>query len=119
MPDEARKAVDAHVAALNHGDLEAILDTFTSDAVFTSDGGTARGRAELAGLFDGVTDEPRPTMIVRRAEADGDTIDCRLTRRFTVQAEDGTVAAAHDVELRAVFTVRGGAIARVVVDPIA
>jgi ketosteroid isomerase-like protein len=118
MSTDARQAVDAHVAALNHGDLQAVLDTFTPDAVFTSDGGTARGRAQLAGLFDAVVGDGRPTTILRSAEQAGGVLDCRLTRRFTIRDEDGRVAAAHDVEVHAVFTVEGGAIARVEVDPI-
>jgi uncharacterized protein (TIGR02246 family) len=117
MESEVRQAVAAHVAALNHGDLQAVLDTFTSDAVFTSDGGTARGRAQLAGLFDAVVGHGRPTTILRRADEDGVRLDCVLTRRFTVRDEDGRVAAAHDVEVRAVFTVADGAICRVEVDP--
>ena len=114
----ARDAVDAHVAALNHGDLDEILDTFTPDAVFRSDGGRAMGRGELAHLFRRVAGpRERPTTILRRATVVGDVADCTLTRRFTVTDEHGRVAAAHDVEVRAVFTVRDGAIARVEVDP--
>lgn len=119
MVDQARQAVDAHVAALNHGDLQAVLDTFTADAVFTSDGGTAEGRAQLAGLFDAVVGQGRPTTILRSVEQDGPVLECLLTRRFTIRDEDGRVAAAHDVEVRAVFTVAEGAISRVDVDPIA
>lgn len=119
MTGELHRAVEAHVAALNHGDLQDVLDTFTPDAVFTSDGGTARGRAELAGLFDAVVGEARPTTILRAAVPDGPRLACRLTRRFTVRDETGRVAAAHDVEVRAVFTVTDGAISRVEVDPLA
>lgn len=117
---DPRTAVEAHVAALNHGDLQDVLDTFTTDAVFTSDGGTVRGRAELAGLFDSVVGDRRPMTILRAASRDGDaSLRCRLTRRFTVTDERGRVAAAHDVEFSAVFTVTGGAISRVEVDPMA
>jgi ketosteroid isomerase-like protein len=119
MVTEARRAIEAHVAALNHGDLQAVLDTFTPDAVFSSDGGTATGRAELAGMFDAVVGEGRPTTILRRADQDGGVLDCVLTRRFTVRDAEGRVAAAHDVEVRVVFTVADGAIARVEVDPVA
>ncbi|HUG83702.1 MAG TPA: nuclear transport factor 2 family protein, partial [Euzebya sp.] len=84
---DPRTAVEAHVAALNHGDLQAVLDTFTSDAVFSSDSGTVRGRAELAGLFDGVVGDRRPTTILRAATQDGASLRCRLTRRFTVTDE--------------------------------
>lgn len=110
---ETRRAVEAHISALNHGDLQEVLDTFTRDAVFSSDGGTARGRAELAGLFDGVVGHPRPTTILRTADQEGATLSCRLTRRFTVTDEQGEVAAAHDVDVQATFTVTGGAISRV------
>lgn len=119
MESELHTVVRAHVAALNHGDLQAVLDTFTPDAVFTSDGGTAVGRAQLAGLFDGVVGQPRPTTILRTATQVGARLSCRLTRRFTVRDEAGRVAAAHDVEVTAVFTVTDGAISRVEVDPIA
>lgn len=117
MTSELHAAVEAHVAALNHGDLQDVLDTFTPDAVFTSDGGTAVGRAQLAGLFDGVVGQPRPTTILRTATQVGTRLSCRLTRRFTVQDEEGRVAAAHDVEVIAVFTVTEGAISRVEVGP--
>lgn len=117
MTTPTRRAVEAHVTALNHGDLQAVLATFTEDAVFTSDGGTAHGHAELAGLFDSAVGEGRPTTILRRATGEGSQLDCLLTRRFVVTDERGEVAAAHDVEVRAVFTVTGGAISRVEVDP--
>jgi ketosteroid isomerase-like protein len=116
--EEARQAVDAHVAALNHGDLQAVLDTFTEDAVFSSDGGRAEGRAELAGLFDSVVGESRPTTILRSAAVEGVALRCLMTRRFSVRDEEGRVAASHDVEVHAVFTVADGLIARVDVDPI-
>ena len=116
MVNEARQAVDAHIAALNHGDLQAVLDTFTADAVFSSDGGTARGRAQLAGLFDPVVGDERPTTILRSVEQEGRRLDCVLTRRFTIRDEAGRVAAAHDVEVRAVFTISEGAISKVIVD---
>lgn len=116
MASQTRRAVEAMVHALNHGDLTELLDTFTDDAVFTADGGTARGRTELAGLFDGVLAEPRARMIMRRATQDGDVLDCRMTRRFTVS--DGEQVLAHDVEIRCVFTVRDGAVSRVEVDPV-
>ena len=118
MERELHAVVEAHVAALNHGDLQDVLDTFTADAVFSSDGGTAVGRAQLAGLFDGVVGHPRPTTILRAATQVGGRLSCRLTRRFTVQDEAGHVAAAHDVEVTAVFTVTDGAISRVDVDPV-
>ncbi|CAN5172249.1 hypothetical protein BH23ACT9_BH23ACT9_21480 [soil metagenome] len=124
MDRSAREAVEAHVAALNHGDLHEVLNTFTADAVFTSDGGTANGRSELAVLFDGVVGEVRPITILRTATAGtvgraGATVECLLTRRFTITDELGRVAAAHDVEVRAVFTVTHGAISRIDVDPAA
>lgn len=118
MVSEERQAVDAHVAALNRGDLQDVLDTFTVDAVFSSDAGIARGHAELAGLFDNVGATDRPTTILRRALQDGPVLDCVLTRRFVVSDEQGRVAAAHDVEVRAVFTVSAGAISLIQVDPI-
>lgn len=118
MATDTRQTVEAHVAALNHGDLQAVLATFTPDATFTADGGTATGHAQLAGLFDAVVGDHRPRMILRSASGEGPTLDCRLTRRFTVTDERGEVAAAHDIEVRVVFTVSDGAISRVEVDPL-
>ncbi|SRR5690554_933728 len=118
MASTARDAIDAHVAAMNHGDLDDILDTFTDDAVFSADGGHAEGREELADLFERVVvEDDRPTMKLRRVAEDGDTVACTLTRRFTVTDHLGRVAAAHEVDVHAVFTVRDGAIARVEVGP--
>ncbi len=108
--------MDTLVHALNHGRLEDILDAFTDDAVFASDGGTAEGRVELAGMFDSAIADPRPTLIPRTADRDGNVLDCRMTRRFTIS--DGEHAYAHDVEIRCVFTVRDGAVSRVDVDPV-
>ena len=113
-----RAAVEAHVHALNSGDLEAILDTFTDDAVFTSDGGRARGRVELGELFRRVASAHRPLTALRRVDEDGDRCVCTLTRRFAVVDEQGDVIAAHEVDVRAVFTVRDGAVSRVEVDPV-
>ncbi len=117
--DEARGAVEAHVAALNHGGLDDVLDTFAPGAVFISDGGTATGRTELAGLFDGTLGQGRPTTILRSvtAHADQATLRCLMTRRFSVRDGDGRVAATHDVEIHALFTVQAGLITRVAVDP--
>lgn len=113
-------AVEAHVAALNHGDLQDVLNTFATDAVFTSDGGTVRGRVQLAGLFDSVVGDHRPTTILRASSREGDaSLRCRLTRRFTVVDEQGRIAATHDVDFSAVFTVADGEISRVEVDPMA
>ncbi|MEE8600812.1 nuclear transport factor 2 family protein [Euzebya tangerina] len=118
---DPRVAVDAHVSALNHGTIADVLDTFAPEAVFTSDGGTARGRAQLASLFEGVTGADRPTTIIRRAvpgravEGRVTTLTCRLTRRFTVQDAHGNVAGAHDVEVDAVFEVRRNKITRITV----
>jgi hypothetical protein len=55
-------------------------------------------------------------MILRHTERDGNVLHCRATRRFTIS--DGEQAIGHDVEIRCVFTVVEGAVARVVVDPI-
>lgn len=116
MSTPTHDVVEALVHALNHGDLPEILDAFTDDAVFSSDGGIASGRRELAALFDGTLEEPRPRMILRHVEQDGNVLHCRATRRFTIS--DGEQAIGHDVEIRCVFTVVAGAVSRVVVDPI-
>ncbi len=116
----ARQAIQAHVAALNHGGLDDVLDTFAPGAVFSSDGGTATGRTELAGLFDGTLGHGRPTTILRSTTPhDGHaTLRCLMTRRFSVRDADGQVAATHDVEIHALFTVREGLITQVSVDPL-
>lgn len=117
MSSATREAVEGLVYALNHGDLDDVLDAFTDDAVFSADGGIAAGRSQLAQLFHGVLAEPRPRMILRRTEQDGNILDCAVTRRFTMTR--GDQAFAHDVEIRCVFTVRDGAVSRLVVDPVA
>ena len=116
MSTPTHDVVEALVHALDHGDLPEILYAFTDDAVFSSDGGIASGRRELAALFDGTLEEPRPRMILRHVEQDGNVLHCRATRRFTIS--DGEQAIGHDVEIRCVFTVVAGAVSRVVVDPI-
>ncbi len=118
MTDEVQQAIDAHVAALNHGDLADVLGTFAPDAVFTSQGGTATGHSQLAGLFDGTLGAQRPTTVLRSVVREGGRVACVMTRRFSVRDEEGRIAASHEVDVRAVFTVVDGAIARIVVDPV-
>lgn len=110
---EIREAVDAHVDALNHGDLAQILASFTPDARFVSAAGQAVGRAQLAGLFDTVVGDQRPITIIRGAVEVGRRLRCTMTRRFEVRDEVGRVAGSQDVEVQAVFTVSDGLIAAV------
>lgn len=116
---EVRSVVEAHVDALNHGDLSDILRTFTPDASFhAADGIEAEGRVQLAGLFDAVAGEGRPQTILRRANEYGQRLVCTLTRRFPMVDESGVVRGSHEIDIKVEFTVRDGAIAQVYVDPI-
>lgn len=118
MAVSRRQVVDRHIAALNHGTLEEVLQTFAPDATFRSDQGTASGHREIGQLFSRtLVGGERPTTVLRSAEEEGDEVTCLLTRRFAIRDHDRRIAASHEVDVRATFTVRHGLIVDVRVHP--
>lgn len=118
MAVTARDVVERHVAALNHGQVEELLQTFAPDATFRSDQGTARGHDEIGRLFGRTFTGDRTTTVLRSVESDGECHACVLTRRFTIRDDARRVAASHEVDVRATFTIRHGLIVDVRVHPL-
>jgi len=104
---EARTLVDAHVAAFNAGDLDALVDGFAEDAIFATADHLVVGRRGLRAMFGDALTALQPRMEVRAAVEQGDVVACELSERLTVE---GTT---FEFALAAFFTVRGGRIVRV------
>lgn len=100
--------VDAHIAAFNARDTEALVAGFAHDAVFTTGEHTVVGTAGLRMLFGDAFAAPlRATMEVRERVIQGDTVAAELVERLEFE---GTVA---EVALAAFYTVRDGLLTRV------
>lgn len=100
--------VDAHIAAFNARDTEALLAGFAQDAVFSTAEHTVVGTAELRVLFADAFAAPlRATMELRERVAQGDVVAAELVERLEFE---GT---AVEIALAAFYTVRGGLLTRV------
>lgn len=114
-PDADHPVIAAHIAALNTGDLQQILDTFTADAEFISPAGTAVGTAELADLLGPMLLAPRATMQVLSVReidsADGERLLVH-TRRAMCLMDGERVIARHEIDLMLTFTIVDGRIRR-------
>jgi hypothetical protein len=99
--------IKEHVAAFNARDLEALMAGFTDDAVWVTGQATARGRAELAGLFGGAMRGLLPTLAIQNLIAGQGQAAAQLTEVFTFEGvertdhiagfyviEDGRIASA-------------------------
>ena len=104
---QARALVDAHVAAFNAGDLDALVGGFAEDAIFATADHLVVGRRGLRAMFGDALTSLQPQMQVRAAVVQGDVVACELSEQLTVE---GTT---FEFSLAAFFTVRGGEIVRV------
>lgn len=105
---DAVAAVEAHVAAFNARDADAVLATFSDDAVFSNADDLVVGRTALSAMFRDAFEAPlRANLQVQRAVVDGDTVACELTERLDYA---GTTFQA---ALAGFFTVRDGLLVRV------
>ena len=102
-----RAVVDQHVAAFNAGNLDALLEGFSEDAVFATGEHLVVGRRGLRAMFGDALATLEPKMELRAAVEQGDVVACELTERLAVDGAEFTFALA------AFFTVRGGQIVRV------
>ena len=75
----SESAVRRHIDAFNEGDLDALLAGFTDDAAWVTGTSTARGRAELAELFEGAISQLRPRLDLDELIAERDRVACELT----------------------------------------
>ncbi|WIX79042.1 nuclear transport factor 2 family protein [Amycolatopsis carbonis] len=94
-----------HVAAFNNRDVSALLAGFTDDAVWVTGTTVARGRAELADLFESAMTRLLPTLTIDEILLDGDRVAAQLTERLTHDGEERTFPIA------AFYRVRNGCIA--------
>lgn len=115
LPEAIHPIILTHIDALNTGNLQNVLETFTPHAEFTSPAGTAVGTAELADLLGPTLIEPRAVMhlISARsiASADGERILCHV-RRSMILADEGRVIAQHEIDLMLTITIEDQLIAR-------
>jgi uncharacterized protein len=81
-PDPAA-VLHEHLRAFNAGDLPALLDGFTPEAVWVTGRSSARGREELAELFGRAMDDLRPTLTLRALVATDGLVACELTEVLT------------------------------------
>jgi len=71
--------VHEHLRAFNAGDLPALLEGFTPEAVWVTARSRARGRKELAELFGRAIADLRPTLTLRTLVATEGLVACELT----------------------------------------
>jgi len=110
--DEVLAAVDAHLAAFNARDLEAIAAGLADDAVFSAGGQLTIGRRAIAALFaDSFAAPVEATLERRRTVVEGDTAAVELVERLRLASDEGGVE--HELEVAAFFTVRRGQLVRV------
>ncbi|CAN5843297.1 hypothetical protein BH23ACT10_BH23ACT10_21160 [soil metagenome] len=108
MADDPRAVVDAHLAAFNRCDLDAVMADVAEDATFTVGDQTAIGARAVRELFaDSFGSPVAAELTLQRAVVDGDTIACELTEQLTV--ED----TGHAIDVAAFYTVRSGELVRV------
>ncbi|MEV6902900.1 nuclear transport factor 2 family protein [Amycolatopsis sp. NPDC051372] len=94
-----------HVAAFNDRDLTTLLGGFTDDAVCITGTTVARGRAELAGLFESAITQLLPTLTIDEILIDGDRMAAQLTERLTHGGEE------HRFSIAGFYRLRNGRIA--------
>ena len=97
---DAAAVLRAHVDAFNARDLDALMAGFTEDALWVTGTSVARGRGELAELFEGAMEGLLPTLVIRDLLADGDRAACQMTETLTVAGEERTFSIAGFYQLR-------------------
>lgn len=106
--DEVIAAVEAHVAAFNAKDVDAVVEGFADDAVFTAGEDLLVGRRALRAFFtDAFGAHVEARLELRRALVQGETAACELVETLASQGH------ALTFELAAFYTVREGRLARV------
>jgi hypothetical protein len=94
-------AVREHLRAFNAGDLPALLDGFTPDAVWLTGRSRARGRIELAQLFGQAMADLRPTLTLRTLVATEGLVACELTEVLVSGGRQRTYPIAGFYEIAA------------------
>ena len=99
--------VQAHVAAFNAGDVDALMAGFSSDAIFATGDHLVVGERGVRAMFTDALSNLSPAMKVLSAVVQNDTVACELTEQLTVEG------ARFEFALAAFYTVRRGRIVRV------
>jgi uncharacterized protein (TIGR02246 family) len=88
-----------HLAALNRGDLDGLLDTLADDAVWVTGEHVVRGRDDLAEFFRTALTQLAPQLSVTRIIVDGPLAACELleTVVFDGERRDFSIAAFYEV----------------------
>jgi len=103
------EAVEAHLAAFNARNLEAVSAGFCDDAVFATGDDLIIGRRGISAFFAEAFAQPlRAELRLLRSVTDGDTVACEVAERLTL--DDGR---SHELALATFYTVRDAALARV------
>jgi uncharacterized protein (TIGR02246 family) len=101
--------VEAHLAAFNERDVDAVMALFAEDAVFATADQLVVGRRGLRALFgDSFAAPVTAALELRRAVVAGDTAACELVERLTLPSGETT-----ELDVAAFYTVRDGALVRV------
>ena len=99
--------VQAHFAAFNARDIDALMAGFAEDAVFVTGEHLVVGQRGIRAMFTEALDALSPTLTLRAAIVQDDVVACELDERLSVE---GT---PFEFALAAFYTVRRGQIARV------
>jgi hypothetical protein len=99
-------AVEAHIAAFNADDLDALVAGFSDDAIFATGEDLFVGARGIRALFADALANLDATLELRRAAVQGGLVACELTERIVVSG------VVHELHLAAFYTVRAGRIAR-------
>ena len=110
-PDPAT-VVREHLRAFNAGDLPALLDGFTPEAVWVTGRSSARGRVELAELFGRAMADLRPTLTLRALVATDRLVACEPTEVLTSGGRQHTYPIACFYEIAAGRIAAPGSTAR-------
>ena len=99
--------VQAHFAAFNAADLDALMAGFAEDAVFSTGEHLVVGQRGIKAMFAEALSALAPQLELRAAIVQGEVVACELDERLTVEGAPFAFALA------AFYTVRRGQIVRV------
>ena len=99
--------VQAHFAAFNAGDMDALMAGFADDAVFATGEHLVVGARGIRAMFADALTALAPNLTLRAAVVQGEVVACELDERLTVEG------APFEFALAAFYTVRRGRIVRV------
>ena len=99
--------VQAHFAAFNAADIDALMAGFADDAVFATGEHLVVGSRGIRAMFSEALAALAPTLTLRAAVVQAEVVACELDEKLTVE---GT---PFEFALAAFYTVRRGRIVRV------